>query len=739
MTLQYPMTYGLSEVIQMRYKGKITITLKSDLCTGSGYSYAGIIDNDVCYDNIGIPFIPGRRLKGCFRETANLYLYSLYDDKFLSNLFGERGQKESGKLTIGNALVTGYDEISQVLKAKIKQDNQKYNQQSILEQFTRVIGQTALTESGSADEGSLRYTRVINHHSPGSLSTELSFEAPVVADLNDEEKEALERIIKATKNIGLKRNRGLGSVSIMVGLDEEKHEASDYSIEGSDNAYVISYSVINKDPLVLSGESSDESENYILGSNIIGALAGRYLSLEGSSADDDTFKDLFLNGKVKFTNLYPSVDGKEFYPAPEYINSMKKSKKIVNLLDEGEKDRIESVREENDETKVYSRRNGNQPKKMKGKFVYLGNDNTVAIKETDKEIVYHHSHYIENADGTQGLLYTMKVISPEQTFAGKILAPEKYKNLIIKLLKKEDFFFGKSKTAQYGRCALCDEPKAVKLETAETEYGAGDKIVFTLKSDAIFMNDKGAYTVYTDEVSKLIAEELGIKDAELERDQTYVKTGKSTGYMSVWNLRKPSVPTVKAGSAFVYTLKSNAKLPMEIFVGERCLEGYGHMSLDVISEMHYKLEIVKENHQTGLNNVQIDGFAKAICDAIDNEHWLNEKKLEFIKDKLAFKNPAGLGRVTLMLKESLATSRDYNEQFKSFADRVESISENNKLRNEAMTVLRKFGKKNDENWEFTWLNGEEFPEPILKKRRSYWGECLMSALVVSKYEHKEGK
>ncbi|MBO6206362.1 MAG: hypothetical protein J6O73_05425 [Lachnospiraceae bacterium] len=722
----------------MKYKGKITITLKSDLCVGSGYAYAGIVDSDICYDKNGVPFIPGKRLKGCFRETANSYLYCLYDDKFLSKLFGERGQKESSKLTIGNAYIIGYDKISPILQTKIRQNPEKFNQQSILEQYSRVIGQTKLTESGSAEKGSLRYTRVVNHYAPGAPFTELSFEACISADMNNQEKEALEKIIKATKNIGLKRNRGLGSISIKTDLKEEECEAIDFRIEGSEELYFISYAVINKDPLVLSGESSDDSENHILGSNVIGALAGRYLSMDGTSAKDEAFKDLFLNGKVIFSNLYPSDEGKVFYPAPEYICSMKKSEKIVNIIEEYEKDRIESITEENEETKEYSRRNGNQPKKLKGKFVNLDSTNKIAIMEVGKEVVYHHSHYISNIDGTQGLLYAMEVISPDQIFAGKIITPEKYKNMLISLLKTEEFYFGKSKTAQYGRCELVGEPIVEKLKKTEKVYKSGDKIIVTLKSDAIFMNDEGAYTVYSDEVSGLIANELGISDAKPERDQTYVKTGKVSGYMSVWNLRKPCIPTMKAGSALVYTLKSDIVLPEEVFIGERCLEGYGQIVLNRASDMHYKMEMNKDIKQENLEDISIEGSAKGLCDEIENEYWLSEKKLEFIGKKIPIRNTAGLGRVTLMLKESLVADKCYEEQFKAFSERIESISEKNKLRKQALAVLEMFGTKENGIWKFTWLSEEQFPKDICEKRRSYWGECLMSLLVASKYDHKEG-
>ena len=55
-----------------RKEQQLIITLKSDLCAGSGYSYAGIVDSDLCYDIYGIPYIPAKRLKGCLREAAGL-------------------------------------------------------------------------------------------------------------------------------------------------------------------------------------------------------------------------------------------------------------------------------------------------------------------------------------------------------------------------------------------------------------------------------------------------------------------------------------------------------------------------------------------------------------------------------------------------------------------------------------------------------------------------------------------
>ena len=49
---------------------KIWIELLSDLCVSTGESYNSYIDTDVVYDDYGMPYIPGKRIKGCIREAA---------------------------------------------------------------------------------------------------------------------------------------------------------------------------------------------------------------------------------------------------------------------------------------------------------------------------------------------------------------------------------------------------------------------------------------------------------------------------------------------------------------------------------------------------------------------------------------------------------------------------------------------------------------------------------------------
>ena len=114
-------------------KKRMRITLKSDLCAGSGYSYAGIVDSDICYDSLGIPYIPGRRLKGCLREAAEL-IGILAEER--DALFGKGGSNGVKGIWIENAHIEHYDEIRKELETMSGGLRPYITPQSVLAQFT---------------------------------------------------------------------------------------------------------------------------------------------------------------------------------------------------------------------------------------------------------------------------------------------------------------------------------------------------------------------------------------------------------------------------------------------------------------------------------------------------------------------------------------------------------------------------------------------------------------------------
>lgn len=78
--------------------------------------------------------------------------------------------------------------------------------------YTDVRGQTRL-QDGVADDGSLRFTRVLGQYDPLDKAKALVFEAPVrLENASHEAMCLLEHCCAATRHIGTHRNRGLGNV-----------------------------------------------------------------------------------------------------------------------------------------------------------------------------------------------------------------------------------------------------------------------------------------------------------------------------------------------------------------------------------------------------------------------------------------------------------------------------------------------------------------------------------------------
>ena len=311
-------------------KYELVITLKSDLCAGSGYSYAGIVDSDVCYDSNGFPYIAARRLKGCLREAAELIGFTKEE---IGKIFGQGGEEKVSGIYIDNAYIENYEELRRDCEKLDKQYCKYITRQNILSQFTSVKAQTKIEKSGTAKDNSLRFTRTVNHYSPLDPKREMRFRAQVEMPDEPERNEAareknleetvdkLKKIAKALRNIGMNRNRGLGSVKCSLegpvvekrqdsedgkNTDSGRPDIENIEISDDEKEYILRYSVRNISPLILSTTNDFKTEKYISGRSVLGFFAGAYLRSAGKSADSEDFKNIFLRNQVKFGALYPA-------------------------------------------------------------------------------------------------------------------------------------------------------------------------------------------------------------------------------------------------------------------------------------------------------------------------------------------------------------------------------------------------------------------------------------------------
>ncbi len=99
------------------------IQLLSDTLIGSAEGYGAIIDKDSVFDEVGLPIIPGKRIKGILREQAELF--QLFGNTLMDVdiLFGKTGitNKNTEYLSVSNFVLPDYETNKTYLKYLIQE------------------------------------------------------------------------------------------------------------------------------------------------------------------------------------------------------------------------------------------------------------------------------------------------------------------------------------------------------------------------------------------------------------------------------------------------------------------------------------------------------------------------------------------------------------------------------------------------------------------------------------------
>lgn len=207
---------------------KIQVKLISDALIGSGEGFGAIIDTDIVFDDLGIPYIPGRRIKGCLRDSAE-EVCSLLKNSGIDS-FSDLNQKDGkfkiieetfgipenpSSVNISNLTIEEYEENKNWLGYLSEKYPDILSKDSILSTFTNIRQQTKINDKGVAEERSLRTIRVIKK------------EKVFTGDIGLSDGYALKLLWLACLNLrhlGTKRNRGFGEVDCR--LIEKSQEIS---------------------------------------------------------------------------------------------------------------------------------------------------------------------------------------------------------------------------------------------------------------------------------------------------------------------------------------------------------------------------------------------------------------------------------------------------------------------------------------------------------------------------------
>lgn len=174
-----------------------SITFYSQWHCGSGLSAGADIDELVVKDKNGMPYIPGKTLKGLIREAAENYVElsgkneakELVSTTFGSGLFSE--SILAGCAHFGNAVL-----CEKEYSAIVGNNAQKY--------LYNKVTTTAIGNDGIAKDHSLRSTEVVI---PCTLHA-------AITDVPQEMRNVIINCFGLIKRLGQKRNRGLGRCDI---------------------------------------------------------------------------------------------------------------------------------------------------------------------------------------------------------------------------------------------------------------------------------------------------------------------------------------------------------------------------------------------------------------------------------------------------------------------------------------------------------------------------------------------
>lgn len=501
----------------------------------------------------------------------------------------------------------------------------------------------------------------------------------------------MEKICKGLRNIGYHRNRGLGAVKCSLEDRKNGFELAKF-IFSDDKEYEIKYTIYLKNDLMLPASNADKTLDYIPGTSVLGAFAAKYLK-SGKEFDNN----IFLSGNVKFGNLYISdKEGTEYFPAPGFMGKYKapNPNEEYNELHGTQNFIAESK-------KKYKEKFGEDfvtPAKKPFKKGYISIEKD--YKEPETKTVYHN-----NLADEDGGLYTQYCLCSGQYFSGRIIGKGEYIKKIYELMSDGIISFGRSKTAQYSRCAIISAvPSEVEMNTVKLSNEK--KAAYLCESGAVICNDAGINDISDDALTKA----LGI-NGKIDKEFTRISSSVISGYNAKWNLKKPQFPVINGGSVIVFTPDEGKELDEIVYIGEKQNEGFGRVRLISDAENFRCTETEKSDNKSGkTGNKEMD----ALLDKFDRENKILECAIKNADSCHLGKSQ--VGRVALMCKESL--------NYDNFIKRIESI----KTDSTRKAALSCFG---DKAWEELKID----PDKYWKDAKKY----ILTLLTVKKYNERGSK
>jgi len=526
--------------------------------TGQGKS---TVDSIFAYDDLGFPFIGGRRFKGLLRESfAEIMEIKQKPDaevvKVQNMVFGVEDTKNRPTIKVGNFYPI---EANGKVRSWVKEDDHaQLWKHLIIDYYSYNKAQTAIADDGIAKVGSLRNFNLLRDDRIDCFvgTIELLFDCRDDSSL-------LENIKLSVYNlryIGTSRNRGLGYVSCSIAdyiQDDKEAETIPVCDELSEITEFnqLDVTIWNTQPVINSKSGNDKNtistHDYLSGSILRGILMSQAKKLDDRQ---DELKKILLSGDLSFTNSMP--DGARYIPL-----SLRKEKygqqSVINVI---AKNKNRNSTEDN---------NDSEAKITKSLTGLIDNDHKRV--EVSKSHLFHSTRKNDRMAGKStaadaGIFY-YESISANTVFKGAIRGEQAILKKIITAFGNEmECEIGRSKYVQYGDSVVClrkSSQKVCDFTTDSNHYMVLQSSLIVLNADGIALPTLANLKDYLKEYEINAIEECSVAYTHVEQ------------YNAHWKIKTDRMSAFAAGSTFL--VKSSKQIPMPFQIGEKRVEGFGQV------------------------------------------------------------------------------------------------------------------------------------------------------------------
>ncbi len=597
----------------------LEITLQSPLTSSAGEGRVGIADQDVAFDDLGLPILPGKRLKGLWRDAYR----NVFDALTLcrqapipvENIFGKLGQRHDstkGSLHIADAVLQDAPTLRPWLYYLQDPNNQKMLSEDVVQYYADVRTQTAIDRpTGASKEHTLRSMR--------TLRAGRVFRAPVcfATTPDDAVITALESGAAALQYMGTARTRGFGKVHCRFFKVDPAQPLSNGSTGPATPisslgvpTHLLKYRLTLRQSVVIPVTDGDPNtvvtRQDIPGSHLWGIAAWHYLNQTGNTPADAAFRHAFLHGGLRFLTAYPESSNSEkqrLIPIPHSIRKLKKDESLKDFV--GEPPNIL----DEDQTKRHDRHYCR---------ISSGQLETQSVR-TERN--YHHARAKDRRKGRAlgaevpngGAFFTYEAIKTGQSFQGAVLGSESDLKSLQEWLKGVNSIrLGRSRSAQYGEVKFewigdgqelkgLTEWNGFNIRQADSKndweedngwdedemwdeeenegwdendirdeertngiigqenidgFELGDQLVVTALSPLLTVNEHGHPEACFPEREMATILGLNTSKDKLTLSRSYTRSELVSGYSAHLRLPRQQWPAIAAGSVFVFDIKN---------------------------------------------------------------------------------------------------------------------------------------------------------------------------------------